>query len=217
MPEIVLVPTSHVARQSLENVRKAIETEKPGCVAVELDMNRYAYLKQGGEQSPFYMLKILGPPTFAIYWVLKKFQDHFGKKTGILPGSEMAGAVDLARERGITVALIDQPIEVTLLRIKSLSLQEKLGLFRLLLLGLLGLALPSGGEKKMDLNKVPQKRIIDQAMDHLKRELPGFYRVLVEERNRFMSRNLGELSKKFDKIVCVIGAGHEKGIKKLLR
>jgi pheromone shutdown-related protein TraB len=216
MPKIILVPTSHIARESLENVRSTIESEKPDCVAVELDINRYHYLKERGSESTLDMIRVLGLPTFLIYWILKKFQDYFGKKTGILPGSEMMEAIGMAREKGITVALIDRPIEITLSKIRKIPLSEKLRLFKLLIMGILGMAIPFGKKQKFNLNRIPPKGMIEQAMDYLKKELPGFYRILVSERNGVMAKNLKELSKKFDKIVCVIGAGHEKGIKKLL-
>ncbi|MEE9323531.1 MAG: TraB domain-containing protein [Candidatus Aenigmarchaeota archaeon] len=216
MPKIILVPTSHIARESLYHVRKAIESEKPDCVAVELDINRYHYLKEQGEESATDMIRFLGLPTFLIYWILKKFQNYFGKKTGIFPGSEMMEAVGIARERGITIALIDQPIEITLLKIRKITLSEKLKLFRFLVMGVFGMAVPFGKKHEFDLNRVPPKEIIKQAMSYLRKELPGFYSVLVGERNKIMAKNLKELGKRFDKIVCVIGAGHEKGIKIIL-
>lgn len=216
MAKIILVPTSHIARESLERVRKTIENEKPDCVAVELDINRYHYLKERGSESTLDMIRVLGLPTFLIYWILKKFQDYFGKKTGILPGSEMMEAIRMAREKGITIALIDRPIEITLFKVRKTSLSEKLRLFKLLIMGVLGLAIPFGKKHRFNLNLVPPKKIIEQAMAYLKKELPGFYRILVSERNAVMAKNLKELGRKFDKIVCVIGAGHEKGMKELL-
>ena len=42
---IYIVGTSHVAGESVSKVKKAIAEKKPGCVAVELDMNRYMALK----------------------------------------------------------------------------------------------------------------------------------------------------------------------------
>ena len=217
MPKITLVPTSHVARESLHLVRLTIEKENPDCVAVELDMNRYQYLKEQGKESTLDIIRALGPPTFLLYWVLKKFQDYFGKKTGILPGSEMIEAVKIAKEKGITVALIDLPIEVTLSRIKAIPLYEKLKLFKLLLMGVFGLAYPFGKKHKFDLNRIPSKELIEEAMGYLEKELPGFYRVLVSGRNEVMVKNLKDLSDKFDKIVCVVGAGHEKGMKAMLQ
>lgn len=217
MPKITLVPTSHVARESLENVRKAIEEEKPECVAVELDVNRYYYIKERGGAGPMDMVGALGIPTFLIYWILKKFQDYFGRRTGILPGSEMIEAVRIAREKGSDVALIDQRIEVTLYKLRKISLMGKLKLFKLMAMGMFGLAFPFGRGEKIDLNRVPPKKLVRQAMDYMKKELPEFYRVLVGQRNAVMARNLKHLSEKYDSVVCVIGAGHEEGIRKLLK
>lgn len=218
MSKIVLVSTSHVARESLERVKKAVEKEKPDCIAVELDIDRYRYMQseEKNSGSTLEMIKHLGLATFSVYWIMKKFQNYFGKKTGIMAGSEMLKAIELAKEKKITVALIDRPIGITLARIKSLPLSEKLGLFKLLVMGVFGIAMPFVKKEQFDLNKVPSKKIVNQAMDLLEKELPGFYKILVHERNIVMARNLKNLTGKFDKIVCVIGAGHEKGMKNVL-
>ncbi|MCK5474695.1 MAG: TraB/GumN family protein, partial [Candidatus Aenigmarchaeota archaeon] len=42
---IYLVGTSHIAKESLSKVKKAIEGKKPNCVAVELDYVRFHALK----------------------------------------------------------------------------------------------------------------------------------------------------------------------------
>ena len=218
MSKIVLVSTSHVAKESLERVKKAVEKEKPDCIAVELDIDRYRYMQseEKNNGSVLEMIKHLGPATFSVYWIMKKFQNYFGKKTGIMAGSEMLKAIEIAKENGITVALIDRPIGITLVKIKNLSLSEKLGLFKLLTIGVFGIVMPFGKKEQFDLNKVPSKKIVNQAMELLEKELPGFYKILVHERNIVMAKNLKNLTGKFDNIVCVIGAGHEKGIEKVL-
>jgi pheromone shutdown-related protein TraB len=216
MPKIILVPTSHIARESLENVRKAVEKHKPGCIALELDINRYYALRAQEGGSSLGMIKAFGVFAFLIYWIMKRFQKYFGEKTGVLPGSEMLKGIEVARESGIPYAFIDQPIGITFHRIRKIPLSEKLGLLWLLVKAVFGLAYPFGKRVEIDLSKVPPKELIDQAMDQFRKELPGFYRILVEERNKVMARNLKALARKFEKIVCVIGAGHEKGMKKLL-
>ncbi|NIO21297.1 MAG: hypothetical protein GTN76_11320 [Candidatus Aenigmarchaeota archaeon] len=218
MPKIILIPTSHIARESLENVRKIITKEKPECIALELDLNRYYALKaEEKERSGFWgMIKSFGIFTSLIYWILKKFQGYFGGKTGVLPGSEMLKGVEIAEELKLPFAFIDQPVERTFFNIKKIPLSEKLSLFWLLIKAVFGLAYPFGKKVEIDLSKVPPKKLIEEAMKQFRKDLPGFYNVLVEERNAVMARNLKALAKKFDKIVCVIGAGHEKGLKKLL-
>jgi len=217
MAEIVLVPTSHIARQSLENVRMVIEKEKPDCVAVELDLNRYLAIKEG-EASVLETLKALGFFTFLLYWILKRLQSWLGKKLGILPGSEMIHAVEVARKTNARIAFIDRDIRVTLLRIKNISWKEKAKLILFLFKGLTidYILLKTKRGERIDLSKVPPKELINQAMFLMKKEFPQLYRILVEERNLYMAVNLRHLSKQFKKIVAVTGAGHTDGLKKLL-
>ncbi|NIO22838.1 MAG: hypothetical protein GTN38_02310 [Candidatus Aenigmarchaeota archaeon] len=216
MPKIILVPTSHIARESLESIRKIVKREKPDCIALELDLNRYYALKAEEGGSSIRMIRTFGVFTFLIYWVLKRFQRYFGEKTGVLPGSEMLRGIEIAREFGISFAFIDQPIERTFLGIRKIPLSEKLKLLWLLVKAVFGLAYPFGKKIEIDLSRVPPKNLIEEAMKHFRKELPGFYKVLVENRNAIMTRNLKELLKKFNKIVCVIGAGHARGMKELL-
>jgi pheromone shutdown protein TraB len=217
MPEIILVPTSHIARESLENVKKVVESNKPDCLAVELDFYRYSAMKSEGKESGFAIMRSMGPLTYSLYWLLKKLQEHLGGKTGILPGSDMIKAADLGSELGIPVAFIDQDIQTTFLGIKKIGLREKLKLIWLIIYGAIGMKLPLPGRKvELDLNRVPEKEIINQAIGLIKKELPGLYKVLIEDRNRHMAEKLITLSEKYHKIVCVIGAGHEEGIRKIL-
>lgn len=212
MPKIILIPTSHIARESLEKIRNVVTMEKPDCIALELDINRYYALKSQDSGSSLGMIRAFGVLSFLIYWILKRFQGYFGDKMGVLPGSEMLKGVELAKEFNLPFAFIDQPIGRTFFGIRKIPVSEKLRIFWLLIKAVFGLAYPFGKKVEIDLSKVPPKNLIEQAMGYFRKELPGFYKILVEDRNRVMARNLKELSKKFDKIVCVIGAGHEKGM-----
>jgi pheromone shutdown-related protein TraB len=221
---MILVPTSHIAKQSLKKVKEAIEKEKPDCVAVELDMNRYMSMKERGETSSLAALKALGVTTFLVYWIMKHLQSWLGNKVGILPGSEMMHAVEVARGMGIKVALIDRDIGVTLMRMKNISWGEKFKLIVYLFKGLtIGYLLvkirkPGKGAKGVvDLTKVPPKDLIDQAIDLIKNEFPQLYGILIRERDIYMTDRLKNMSKKFNKIVVVIGAGHVDGMKRLLK
>ncbi len=218
MKKIILVPTSHVAKQSLKKVKEVIEKEKPDCVAVELDINRYYAIREG-ESSSIEALKKLGFLTFLFYWILKRLQSWLGKKLGILPGSEMIQAVEVARMERVKVAFIDRNIAVTLERVKSISWREKTKLILYLFKGLTidyFMLKIKRDEKTIDLSKVPPKELIEQAMELMRKEFPQLYRVLVEERDQYMAARLRQLSEEFEKIVAVTGAGHTEGLKKLL-
>jgi pheromone shutdown-related protein TraB len=218
MSKIILVPTSHIAKQSVRKVKEVIEKEKPDIVAVELDMNRYMAAKQEKNASTIETMKTLGFLTFLFYWILKNLQSWLGKKMGILPGSEMIQAVDVANKLGIKVAFMDRDIGVTMMRIRNISWKEKTKLLLYLFKGLtIDYALFKIQRKNgIDLSKVPPKELIKEAMDLLSKNFPELYKVLVVERDHFMVTRLKSLSNHFDKIVAVIGAGHTDGMKKLL-
>ena len=124
---IILVPTSHVAEESIRKIKEVIEKVKPDCVAVELDENRYQALKSGQTESS---LKSLGLATFVIFKLLKKLQQKVGDIVGIIPGSDMLTAVEFSKEKEIPVYLIDQDIQATLYSFKKLKLSEKLRLIK---------------------------------------------------------------------------------------
>ncbi len=219
MSRITIVPTSHVAGESIERIKRAIREEKPDCVAVEMDVNRYRALKKE-HQAPWQeTMASLGIFTFLLYWIMKRLQLFFGKKTGIIPGTEMLAAVEAARREGTTVAFIDQDIQLTFLGIRNMETREKVKLLRLLVMAVLGLAFPflPGKKEKIDLNRVPGDRMVREAMKVFRKEMPGLYRVLVENRDRFMGRNLIALTDKFERIVCVAGAGHREGLERIVR
>lgn len=219
MAEIILVPTSHVARQSLDKVREVIEKEKPDLVAVELDINRYMAARQESRASLTETLKALGVMTFVFYWALKKLQSWLGKKLGILPGSEMLHAVEIANKKGIKFAFIDRDIGITMMRIRNISWREKMKLLLYLFKGFTidYVLLKARKKKGIDLSKVPPKELIREAMSMLKKEFPQLYNVLVHERDIYMVKKLKQLSQHYEKIVAVTGAGHTDGMKKLLR
>ena len=86
MAEIIIIPTSHIAEESLRTVERVITREKPDCVAVELDLNRFIVM-EGGESSNWHALRNLGPWTFAMFFLMKKVQNchialSWAKKNG---------------------------------------------------------------------------------------------------------------------------------------
>lgn len=218
MVKIVLVPTSHIARESLERVRAAVEKENPDCIAVELDHNRYQSMLMEQSISSLQMLKKLGLSTWLVYVLFRKIQRSLGKRVNIFPGTEMMGAIKIASKQHIKVAFIDQDIRVTFMNIKDVGTWEKLRLVWFVLKGLtIGwLYQKIKGKSLLDLNKVPPEKLINQAMAYLKKNFPNIYRALVSDRDAYMVNNIKALSRDFKKIVAVIGAGHKKGMEKLL-
>jgi pheromone shutdown-related protein TraB len=212
-PKIIIVPTSHIAKESVKKIKEVIEEEKPDCVAVELDTNRY-YAVKHKRGSSFEAIKSIGFFTFIIYFILKKVQDSLGRKTGIFPGSDMLKAIEIARKNNIDIAFIDRDITETMMAIKQIPLKEKVKLIFFSVFGSLNI---SRRRTEIDLNQVPPKDLIREVVEEFKKEFPSLYKILVAERNKYMVNNLKHLSQRFKKIVVVVGAGHAEDIKNLLK
>ncbi|MEM4247544.1 MAG: TraB domain-containing protein, partial [Candidatus Woesearchaeota archaeon] len=128
---LTVIGTSHIAAESVAEVRKVIEEEHPGIVALELDRKRLQALlhpqKKGLGWKDIRRIGFKGW-LFSIIgaWVEKKL----GEKVGMKPGAEMMQAVKAARALRIPIALVDQDIEITLRRFsETLSWKEKWHLF----------------------------------------------------------------------------------------
>lgn len=202
-----IIGTSHIAKESVEAVKKIIEQEKPDCVAIELDPKRYYTLarqKAGGEKRKIGLR--YGITIYLFGWLQKKL----GERMGVFPGSEMFSAAEAAKAVNAKTVLIDKDIEETFRGIMSIPLREKLKLF-------LGIFAFPFSREKVDLRKVPEERVIADAMRYMKKELPGFYRVLVADRNRYMAEWIKRLENEFENIVVVVGAGHRKGLERMVR
>ena len=220
---LTVIGTSHIAKDSVSRVRETIVTGMPDIVAVELDHARL-HVMFSGEKPRFSlsMFRLMGL-TGTLFFLIGSFlQKRLGKLIGTVPGEEMKTAVELARQNGIRVALIDQPFNITMGKISGISLGEKLKLVRDMLLGITGLEKGFDKEKiriDLDLTKVPPESFVRMAMKKVKESYPELYKVLVIDRDHYMANMLAKIMKMEpqSKVVAVVGAGHEKEIVNLVK
>lgn len=216
---LTVIGTSHIAKDSVSRVKETILAEKPDIVAVELDHARLHVLLSG-EKPKFRlsMLRLMGL-TGALFFLIGNFlQRRLGKMIGTSPGEEMKSAVELARQNGTRVALIDQPFNITMSKISGISLGEKLKLVRDLLFGIAGI----DHEKThigIDLAKVPPDSFVKMAMKKVRERYPQLHKALVTDRDNYMANMLAKIMKMEpqSKIIAVVGAGHEREIISLLK
>jgi len=216
---IIIIGTSHIAKDSVQKVRQTILEEKPGVVAVELDYPRlHALLSREKQRFSLGMLTSMGFTGFMFFIIGGFLQRQLGRMIGAVPGEEMKTAVETARENKIRVALIDQPFNITMSRLSKISIGERLKLAGDIFLGFFGVG-ADRTVKNMDLSKVPSSRFIEFAMGKVRGRYPGLYKALVTDRNEYMARMLAQIMKSEpdSKIVAVVGAGHEKEIVELLK
>ncbi len=214
---LVLIGTSHIAKESIAAVKQTILQEQPAIVALELDRKRLLALLHPQKAKPRWKdIKRIGVKGYLFSIIGAWVEQKLGEKVGVKPGAEMLQAVQAAHEVHADLALIDQDIEVTLRRFsQTLTWKEKGRLFADVFKGLV----LRKSDFTFDLSTVPSPKLIAKMIKQVQKRYPNIYRVLVTERNEIMAQRLARLMHHYpDKmIVAVVGAGHEKEILQLIR
>ncbi|MBS3095865.1 TraB/GumN family protein [Candidatus Woesearchaeota archaeon] len=214
---LVLLGTSHIAKQSLEEVKSHIEKEKPGIIALELDTKRLpALMSKNHGKIELKAIRHIGLKGFLFSLFGAWAERKLGRLVGVAPGDEMRQAIRIAKRDKIDIALIDQDIEITLKRLsKAITWKEKWNF-----ISDIAKALFTGKkELEFDLSTVPDKKVIRKLTDKLKERYPNVHRVLIEERNAVIAKNLKKLmnSAPDKKILVILGAGHIDDVLELVK
>ncbi|MFH0868555.1 MAG: TraB family protein [Candidatus Woesearchaeota archaeon] len=213
---LTIIGTSHIAKQSLDDVEKEIEGKKPDIIALELDKRRLYSLFRKPGKIRLYDIRRIGLKGFIFSLIGAWAEKKLGEMVGVAPGSEMKKAVKLARKYDIKIALIDQDIEITLKRFsKSLTWKEKWNF----VVDIVKAFFTKKKALEFDLTKVPDQKIIKKLIGQVKKRYPNIYKVLIEERNNVMAGNLNKIMETYPekKILAIIGAGHEEDILELIK
>ncbi len=212
--QIILVGTAHISQESADLVRNIIQEEKPDCVCVELDEKRYKSLSDKKRWEALDIKEIIRKKQLGLLianLVLASYQKKLGDQLGIMPGTELMEAVRCAEEAGIPVALCDRDVSITLKRAwRSTPFIKKTWLIATLIASLVDKTEIT--EEK--LAEVRQSDVLAQLLEEIGEAMPEVKKVLIDERDTFLSEKIK--ASKGKKIVAVVGAGHVKGIKKAL-
>lgn len=205
---VILIGVAHVLPESREEVIEVIEEEKPDIVGVELCRKRYLQLTSPSQE------KSSGIPlstTGILAKILRYFQKKIGERTGMLPGEEMLTAIQEARKVGADIQLIDRDINLTLQRLlNKMSLWEKIKI-----LGQVVLFPLLHSSEDIKLQDITKEEVVEKLLAETKKFSNTIYTVLIEERDQFMAEQItNTLKSGTGKIVCVVGAGHIKGLSK---
>jgi len=208
--EFILVGTAHISRESAQLVRDVIERERPDRVCIELDAQRYAALSQKARWEALDLKQIIREKQLAALLanlLLASYQRKLGGALGVLPGTELLAAAEVAGELRIPISLCDRDVRVTLRRAwASMGLFKKAHLLSGLAISLF--ETPELGEE--ELRKLREKDVLSELMRELGEAMPQLKRTLIDERDTYLTQKMKEAEG--DKIVAVVGAGHVEGI-----
>ena len=212
---ICLIGTSHIAQQSVLEVKTAIASLKPKIVALEMDSKRFASLMSKKRKITLRDIKYLGVRGFIFNIIGAAIERRLGRLVKTAPGSEIKVAVESAKQVDAGIALIDQDISITLKRLtSSLTWKEKFRFIKELVLAVF----KRSQKISFDLRRVPDQKVIQKLTNELKKKYPSVYRTLITERDDHMAKALNKISTDYpqEKIVAIVGAGHIEGILKKL-
>ena len=214
---LYILGTSHISKDSVNEVESFILNEKPGIVAIELDKKRFYAMTQEKKKASFKDMISLGPKAFLISIIGAYVEKKLGKIVGVNPGSEMKKAIELVKTNKLKLSLIDQDIEVTL---KKLSKAITFGVvFKFIWDIIRAVVFRKRDFEIFDIRKVPSKKIIEGILIKVKERYSGIHKALIEERNEIMARNLYKLMNNYKdkKIFAIVGAGHESEIINIIK
>ncbi len=209
--DLVLIGTAHISKESAQLVRQVIEEEKPDCVCIELDEKRFESLSKRKSWVNLNLKEIIYRKqlsTLLANLVLASYQNKLGNQLGIQPGTELLEAARAAEAMNIPVGLCDRDVRVTMRRVwKSTSIWKK----GYLLASLLTSLFDDTQITEEKLSEMRKSDVISELMEELGQSLPELKRVLIDERDTFLSEKIK--AAEGVKIVAVVGAGHVAGIK----
>ncbi len=209
---ITIIGTSHIAKQSIKDVQEAIEQGKPDIIALELDRKRLpALLAKERQKVRISDIGRIGIKGFLFAALGSWAERKLGESVGVKPGAEMKLAFRLAKKNSIRIALIDQDIDITLRRIStSLTWKEKFRFLGDVCGGFFG----KKHDFLFDLSTVPKNELIARMLEKVRTRYPSIHRVLIDERNMVMIKNIKRLrdQNQGKKILVIVGAGHKVAI-----
>ncbi|MFQ5716157.1 MAG: TraB/GumN family protein [Nitrospinales bacterium] len=212
---VTLVGTAHVSKKSVELVEEMIRSGQYDCIAIELCKPRYENMVNQAGWRNLDIYRVFREKKAALLLVnlaLSAYQKRLAEKIGAEAGREMQRAMELAAEYNIRLEVIDRNITTTLHRlVQKVSLWQKLKLFG----GLMASIFVGEEITEQQIEDLKRGDVIHSVVEEFGEKLPAVKEVLIDERNRYMTGKLAELSASPDapkNIIAMVGAGHLPGM-----
>jgi pheromone shutdown-related protein TraB len=212
-----LLGTAHVSRASIDAVEAAVASGRFDAIAVELDTNRHRALTDQNALAKLDLFQIIREGKVGLVaanLALAAYQRRLAEQLGVQPGAELRAAAVGARERGLSLRLIDRDVGITLKRAwYALGFWGRAKLMS-------GLAASLFVDEHVDaaeVEKLKQGDILESSFGEFARETPQLYDKVIAERDRYMAARLREDADDAREVLAVVGAGHLKGMAEQLR
>jgi len=213
--ELILIGTAHVSKNSAEQVKAVIESERPDSVCVELDKKRYQTIKDGNKWKDADIFKIIKEKKatlLLVNLVLSSFQKRIAKQFGINAGQEMIQGIESAQEIGANLVLADRDIQITFSRIwQSVGFWGKIKLMTEIFYSIFS----NESITEEELEKLKSQDMLNSILNEFTKSFPKLKIPLVDERDQYLAQKIKDAPGQ--KIVAVLGAAHVPGIKEELR
>lgn len=200
---VLVIGTAHVV--DLAGPLSTVLGDRPlDGIAVELDAERAPAVLGSGPTGG----RPRDLPLFARLWGL--LQRRLGAELGGgPPGAEMRAAAAVARQRGLPLFLVDDPIRATLARLlATMPFKERV---TLIAGAVLGLFIPARTVSKQLEAYVDEPT---EMIAELRRASPTIARVLIDERNDHMAERLALIrSRGAGRLAVVVGDAHVNGLR----
>jgi pheromone shutdown-related protein TraB len=213
--EVTLVGTAHVSKLSVEMVEEHIASGDYDCIAVELCAPRLENITNQGwwkNLDIYQVFKKKKAGLLLINLALTAYQKRIAERIGVEAGKEMIRAVELAREKGLRLEVIDRDISTTLHRlVTEVSFWQKFKIVGGLIAGVF-----VGEEISEDqIEDLKRGDMLHSVVSEFGEELPQIKRVLIDERDEYMVGRLAQISESYHapkKVLALVGAGHLIGM-----
>ncbi|MCK9169664.1 MAG: TraB/GumN family protein [Treponema sp.] len=208
--KITLLGTAHISNESIEEVAETIRSQKPDCVAIELDEKRRESMTETDTYRKLDIIAVLKRKEGFLLLanlVLASFQRRMGQNVGVKPGDEMLAAMNTAKEEGIPSVMVDRPIAVTLRR--AWAKNSFWGKCKLIS-AMIASAFDKEEVSSEQIEALKKSNEMDSMMRELSDYLPAVKEVLIDERDRYLACHIWNAAG--NNVLAVLGAGHLPGV-----
>ena len=209
--EIILIPTAHVSKNSVELVKQVIAEEQPDSICVELDEQRYQTLQDPEAWKKTDIVKVIKSKRVGFLLanlVLSSYQKRVAKQLDTAVGQEMIQGIECAHAMDKNLVLADRSIQTTFLRIwRKLNLWEKANLMFNLIFSFEDEQEEISAETVEDMM---QEDVLEAALAGIHQEFPKIGDILINERDQHLAHEIKNAPG--PKVVAILGAAHVPGV-----